>query len=161
MYALLLCFGAMHLLGTQLSAQLMTSLNALKFLVLFGLAGRIVLSGHAHGSTLLPLAQRRPGSQALLPAMASPLVSGFFAFGGWWEADKLAGEVRDPKRNLPNAFVGGVLLLTATYLIVSFTFLTVIPISGLSSSIDFVSQLGHALFGSFGVIVDCASPWEL
>jgi APA family basic amino acid/polyamine antiporter len=82
--------------------------------------------------------------------MASALVSGFFAFGGWWEACKLAGEVRDPKGNLPIAFVGGVLLVTATYLIVSFTFLAVVPISGMSSSIDFVSQFGRALFGSFG-----------
>jgi APA family basic amino acid/polyamine antiporter len=128
----------------------MTFLNALKFLVLFGLAGWVVLSGHAHVSNLLPLAQRRPGSEALLPAIASALVSGFFAFGGWWEAGKLAGEVRDPKRNLPIAFVGGVLLVTATYLIVSFTFLAVVPISGMSSSIDFVSQFGRALFGPFG-----------
>ncbi len=148
--ALLLSFAAMHILGTQLSARLMTSLNALKFLVLFGLAGWVVLSGHAHVSNLLPLAQRRTGSEALLPALASALVSGFFAFGGWWEAGKLAGEIRDPKRNLPFAFVGGVLLVTATYLIVSFTFLAVVPISGMSSSIDFVSQFGRALFGSFG-----------
>ncbi|MGA9718352.1 MAG: amino acid permease [Acidobacteriaceae bacterium] len=82
-----------------------------------------------------------------MPAIASALVGGFFAFGAWWEAGKLAGEVRVPKRNLPIAFVSGVLLVTATYLIVSFTFLTVVPISGMGSMIEFVSQFGRVLFG--------------
>jgi len=58
-------------------------------------------------SNLLPLAARRPGSEALVPAIAGAVVSAFFSFGGWWEASKIAGEIRNPRRTLPLAFLGG------------------------------------------------------
>ena len=40
-------------------------------------------------------------------ALAGGFVAAFFSFGGWWEMARMAGEVRNPSRNLPLAFVGG------------------------------------------------------
>ena len=74
-------------------------------------------------------------------------------FGGWWEAGKIAGEVRNPRRTLPIAFVGGVTLVIAIYLLITFTFLAVIPLGELSSSVAFVALFGGALFGEAGAKV--------
>ena len=38
---------------------------------------------------------RADGSEPLLGALAGGFVSAFFSFGGWWEASKVAGEVRE------------------------------------------------------------------
>ena len=148
---LLMGFGGGPILGTRFIALLMTALNVLKFSVLFGLVGCVVFTGHGRISNLMPFASRVPGSEPWLGAVAGAVMSGFFSFGGWWEAGKLAGEIRNPKRNLPIAFVGGVLLVTAVYLAISFAFLSVVPIAGMSSGIAFVSQFGQALFGPAGV----------
>jgi APA family basic amino acid/polyamine antiporter len=150
---LLLVFAGVNLLGTRLSGGMITGLNLLKLLVLFALVGWAFLSGHVHAANLLPLAARRSGSEALFPAIAAAVVSAFFSFGGWWEAGKIAGEIRDPEKNLPIAFIGGVLLVTAVYLLISFVFLTVAPLETSTSSIAFVAQFGQALFGSGGAKV--------
>ena len=150
----ILClFGVINLVGTRLSGSLMTFVNILKLFILFGLAGWAVVSGHAHLGNLMPLAARRPGSDALIPAIAGCVVAAFFSFGGWWEASKIAGEVRNPRRTLPLAFLGGVTLVTLIYLLISGAFLAVLPIDSISSNTAFVAQFGEALFGAAGAKV--------
>ena len=83
-------------------------------------------------------------------AVRFPHSGGEYQLGGWWEAGKIAGEVRNPRRNLPLAFTGGVLLVTAVYLLVSFAFLSVVPLQRIASNTAFVAQFGEALFGSVG-----------
>lgn len=150
---ILLIFGAVNFLGTRLSGTLMTFTNILKLGLLFGLVAWAAVSGHAHLSNLMPLTERRAGSEALIPAIAGAMVAAFFSFGGWWEASKIAGEVRNPRRTLPLAFLGGVALVTLIYMLISAAFLAVLPIDRLTSNTAFVAQFGEALFGAAGAKV--------
>ena len=152
--ACILCaFGVINLVGTRLSGSLMTLVNILKLCVLFALVGWTVFSGHAHIHNLMPLAERRSGAEPVIPAIAGGIVAAFFSFGGWWEASKIAGEVRNPRRTLPIAFLGGVGLVTLIYLFISASFLAVLPIDRISSNTAFVAQFGEVLFGSVGAKV--------
>jgi basic amino acid/polyamine antiporter, APA family len=152
--ALLLClFGAINLIGTRFSAAVMSFVNGFKLLILFALVGWAVVSGHAHMGNLLPLTVRRAGSDAMFPAIAGGVMSAFFSFGGWWEASKIAGEIRNPKRTLPLAFVGGVTVVTVIYLLISAAFLAVLPIDRVTSNTAFVAQFGGVLFGAAGARV--------
>ena len=152
--ALLIClFGVINLIGTRLGATVMSFVNGFKLVILFALVGWAVVSGHAHVANLLPFTVRRPGSDPLFPAIAGGVMSAFFSFGGWWEAGKIAGEIRNPKRTLPLAFVGGVTVVTAIYLLISATFLAVLPIDQVSSNTAFVAQFGGVLFGAAGARV--------
>jgi basic amino acid/polyamine antiporter, APA family len=148
--ALLMAFGAINILGTRLSGVVVSSVNTVKIAVLLIVAGWALFGGHAHVANLLPIAQRRPGSDALFPALASAVVSAFFSFGGWWEAGKIAGEVRNPRRTLPLAFLGGVSVVMLVYLGISGAFLAVVPLSHVTSNTAFVAQFGVALFGPAG-----------
>jgi APA family basic amino acid/polyamine antiporter len=139
--------------GTRLSGGLMTAANLLKIAVLLGLVAWAIAAGGGSLANLIPLAERRAGSGPLFPAVAGAAVSAFFSFGGWWEAGKLAGEIRDPERNLPRAFTGGVLLVAGVYLLISFAFLYVLPLEAIVSNTAFVSQFGGALFGRAGAQV--------
>ncbi len=147
---ILLALGAMNYAGTRLSSGVMTTLNWLKVPVLASLVGWALVSGHAAMANLMPLAARRAGSDPLMGAIAGAAISAFFCFGGWWEAGKIAGEVRDPRRTLPMAFTGGVLVVTALYLLVSFAFVAVVPLEQIESNTAFVAQFGQALFGAAG-----------
>jgi basic amino acid/polyamine antiporter, APA family len=146
-------FGVVNLIGTRFSAAVMSFVNGFKLLILFALVGWAVVSGHAHAANLVPLTVRRPGSDALFPAIAGGVMSAFFSFGGWWEASKIAGSIRDPKRTLPLAFVGGVTVVTVIYLLISATFLAVLPLDQITSNTAFVAQFGKVLFGAAGAHV--------
>jgi basic amino acid/polyamine antiporter, APA family len=149
-FAILVVLGVINFLGTRLSGRVMATANLLKLAVLFALVAWAFVSGHASTSNLLPLTTRRPGSDMLFAAIAGSVVNAFFSFGGWWEAGKLAGEIRNPRKTLPLAFTCGVLLVTAVYLLVSFAFLSVVPLDQIVSNTAFVAQFGQALFGSAG-----------
>jgi basic amino acid/polyamine antiporter, APA family len=152
--ALLLCiFGAINFIGTRFSAAVMSFVNGFKLLILFALVAWAMASGHAHVANLMPFTVRRSGSDALFPAIAGGVMSAFFSFGGWWEASKIAGEIRNPKRTLPLAFVGGVALVTIIYLLISASFLAVLPIDRITSNTAFVAQFGEVLFGDAGARV--------
>jgi APA family basic amino acid/polyamine antiporter len=147
---ILLGLAVINYVGTQLSRRAMATANLLKIGVLLCLVAWAWFSGHSSIDNILPLVQRRTGSEPIFAAVAGATVSAFFSFGGWWEAGKIAGEVRNPRRNLPLAFTCGVLLVTAVYLLVSFAFLSVVPLDRIVSNTAFVAQFGEALFGSLG-----------
>jgi len=147
---ILVALGALNFAGTRLSSGFMTALNWLKVPVLVALVGWALVSGQATLTNLAPLTLRRTGSDPLFGAVAGAAISAFFCFGGWWEAGKIAGEVRNPRRNLPIAFTAGVLIVTAVYLLVSFAFVAVVPLEQIQNNTAFVAQFGQALFGAQG-----------
>ena len=147
---ILIALAAINYVGTRLSRRAMATANLLKIGVLLCLVAWAWVSGHSTVANMLPFVQRRAGSEPLFAAIAGATVAAFFSFGGWWEAGKIAGEVRNPRRNLPLAFTCGVLLVTVVYLLVSFAFLSVVPLDRIVSNTAFVAQFGEALFGSLG-----------
>jgi APA family basic amino acid/polyamine antiporter len=150
---LLVAAGLVNYCGARLSRRLTAALNWLKIPVLVALVAWAFTAGHGSISTMLPLAARRPGSDPLAAAIAGSAVAAFYCFGGWWEAGKIAGQVRNPSRTLPIAFAGGVLVVSALYLLVSFAFLAVVPLEQVHSNTAFVAQFGQALFGASGARV--------
>jgi len=147
---MLLAVGAVNYFGARFASSVMAAVNWLKVPVLLGLVAWALASGHATLANLTPITERRPGSDPLIGAIAGAAISAFYTFGGWWEAGKIAGEVRNPARALPIAFTGGVLIVTALYLLVSLAFVAVVPMQQISSNTAFVAQFGQALFGSAG-----------
>jgi APA family basic amino acid/polyamine antiporter len=78
------------------------------------------------------------------------MISSFISFGGWWDASKLAGEMRDPRRDLPRALVLGVSLVTIAYIAISAVFLYLVPPARIGSDEAFLALVGEALFGAPG-----------
>jgi len=144
-----LCAAA-NLLGLRLAGAIGHGLALAKILLLLGLVVWGFASGAGELSHFAPFFARRAGAGPLVPAFAGALVMAFFSFGGWWEAAKLAGEVRDPGRTLPRALALGVAAVTLLYIAVSAVFLYLVPIGAQGSDETFATQAGIALFGASG-----------
>lgn len=148
--AAILALAGLTALGTRLAAGTLVLLTLLKLAVLLALAFWGIVSGAGEPARLFPPFERAPGSEPLMGAIASGFVSTFFSFGGWWEASKIAGEVREPQRYLPLAFAAGVTLVTLLYIAISTVFLVVVPMEEAASASAFASILGEKLFGPAG-----------
>ncbi|HEY7430684.1 MAG TPA: APC family permease [Streptosporangiaceae bacterium] len=61
------------------------------------------------------------GTKAMFAAI--PGAGIVFAYLGFEQADQLAGEVRDPQRNLPRAIISAILLCTAIYILLQIVFI--------------------------------------
>jgi len=140
----------LNIRGVRLGGWLVRWLTILKL----GLLGVVIVWGfgmHAgHWSNFKPLVAQRPGSEPLLGALAAGIVGAFFSFGGWWDLNKLAGEVRDPERTLPRALIYGVTILTTVYILTSAAFMYLVPMEQVTSGEIFAAQAGEVLFGRLG-----------
>src|SRR2546428_5666637 len=146
----IVAIAAVNIVGLRLGSGLMQGLTALK---LGALAVIAVLAFSLHAgswSNFVPFFAQRPGSDPLPGALAPALVGAFFAFGGWWEIPKLAGEASDPARTLPRALAIGVAIITAIYILTSAVFVYLVPLERVTSGETFAAQAGEALFGPAG-----------
>jgi basic amino acid/polyamine antiporter, APA family len=151
--ALLLIVAAVHYRGTRVGGRFMAAVNWLKLIVVALLLVWAFAGQHGRVANLLPIVERRSGSDALMMGIAAAFINAFFSYGGWWDVTKLAGEIRDPQRNLPRALLLGVLAVTAVYIGLSAAFLYVVPLEQVTSNEAFVAQFGQALFGHVGSAV--------
>jgi APA family basic amino acid/polyamine antiporter len=146
----ILLVAAVTVAGTRLAASTLVLVTALKL----GLLAVIVVWGFAKGGVdwprVLPSLARPADAAPLVAALAGGFVSAFFSYGGWWEAARMAGEVRDPQRNLPRAFVLGIAVVAVVYVLTSAVFLGLVA-SGTTRDADaFAAQVGERLFGPAG-----------
>jgi len=111
----ILAVTAANWAGIRLAAGIGHGLALIKVALLLLLVAWGFLSGAGDTARFFPFVARHPGAPPLLPALAGAVVSAFFSFGGWWEVSKLAGEIREPRRNLPRALAIGVAAVTFLY----------------------------------------------
>ena len=142
--------AAINIRGSLLGARVLQGFTVLK---LGSLAAIVVLAfalGRGSWSHFLPLVERHAGSPPIGDALAGGLIAAFFAFGGWWEASKLSGEVINPGRTMPRALALGVTIVTAAYVLTSAAFLYLVPVERVTSGEAFAAQAGEVLFGAVG-----------
>jgi len=78
------------------------------------------------------------------------MVPVLFAYGGWQTASFVAGEIREPRRNLPRALVIGVSGVVVLYLAVNFVCVRVLGASGLAATKTPATDLMRLALGSTG-----------
>jgi len=148
--ATILVLAVVNVVGLKFGSGLMQWLTALKLGALGLIAVLALVMQAGKWSNFMPFVTQRAGSDALPGALAPALVGAFFAFGGWWEISKLAGEARDPARTVPRALAIGVAIITAIYILTSAVFLYLVPLNRVTSGETFAAQAGEALFGDAG-----------
>ncbi len=92
----------------------------------------------------------RPASLDLLTLVGAAMVPVLFAFGGWQTASFVAGEIREPRKNLPRALVVGVSGVVLLYLAVNFVCLRVLGSAGLAGTTTPASDVMRSAFGETG-----------
>ncbi|HYE72678.1 MAG TPA: amino acid permease [Blastocatellia bacterium] len=152
----LVAIGAIGLLalvnicGLRLGASLMRWLTALKLGSLLVITIWAIVFRLGDLSNFTPFFSQRANSEPLIGALAGAMVGAFFAFGGWWDLSKLAGEVREPEQNLKRAMSFGVVIVTLVYIITSAVFFYLVPPERVTSGETFAAQAGEILFGQAG-----------
>ena len=120
-------------LGVKLGSRVQSALMLLKIAAIAMLvAAGIVLVRSPYPVTHPVLAQQP--SLGLLGAIGAAMVPVLFAFGGWQTANFIAGEIKDPKRNLSRALVLGVAGVIVLYVAVNFVCVRALGAQGLADT---------------------------
>ena len=142
--ACILLMSSVSVLGAAASGRVLrwTAIAKLGVVALLVVAALVRGTG-AGAVAATPLDAVTPSFQVI----GGALMGAFFAFGGWWDLGKMSEEIVDPRRSLPMALVGGVLVVTLVYAGLSIAFMRVLHGQAPASDDAFVVALGSALFG--------------
>lgn len=103
---------------------------------------------------------------ALLGAMGSTIIGSIFSADAWNNVTFIAGEIKDPKKNIPRSLFLGTLIVTSLYILANIAYLCLLPLKGDPTATD-VTGLGiqfasndrvggaaaEMIFGNTGLVI--------
>jgi basic amino acid/polyamine antiporter, APA family len=89
-----------------------------------------------------------PAPHGLLAAFGVAMIAALWTYDGWYGATFSAGEMRDPKRNLPRGLVGGTLAILLLYALLNVVYLRALPVAAMAATSRIGETAAVALFGA-------------
>lgn len=138
--------------GAGLSRAIMLLVGAgLIIIVVFGL-GNSIGKPSAYSGFL-----EMTAGTVTLSSFFTAMLAAFWAYQGWISVGYIGGEVKDANRNIPRGIVIGVFIVIFIYLLVNFTYLTLLTIPDLVQIHEAGNQIAaveavRSFWGSAGVI---------
>jgi len=137
-------------LGVKEGARAAAVLTTLKLIgiAMLCIAAFTIPATHPAGALeggLSPLPEK-----PLMAALAAAMISILFAYDGWTDSTYVAGEVKNPQRNLPIAIMGGTWLVVGMYVLTNMAYYHVLSPQEVGSYEAVGSETIHRLMGDWG-----------
>jgi basic amino acid/polyamine antiporter, APA family len=143
--AVVIVISAIHCLGVRIGTTTQNVLSILKIASLLGiiLLGAIFGKGDiAHFSPLFDWDKITNFS-----VFAAAFIPVIFAYSGWNAVIYIAGEVKNPERNLPRALLSATLIVTGLYLATNLIYIYAVPVGEMKGALRVSEVATTALFG--------------
>jgi amino acid transporter len=141
--------GTVNYRGIHLAAMVQNVSTVLKVAALLGLValGFVLSPSFALSRTVVP----PPATLAPLAGFGLALVSILWAYDGWADLSFVAGEVKDPERNMPRALFLGTAGIIVLYLLVNAVYMKLIPLAQMPGSPLIAADAAQRILGAAGV----------
>ena len=147
----LILLTVVNVRGVRLGAGIAMVLTALKILALAAIVAAAAILRRGDGDNFAAA----PVATPLLLAVAPVMYSIMWTYDGWSDVGSIAGEVRDPQRNLPRIYLTGTSISMLLYLAVNAVYMWMIPLAQMREIKDVAPRVASLLLGaeSAGVVV--------
>jgi APA family basic amino acid/polyamine antiporter len=145
--AVIVILSIFNFLGVGLGKLIQNVFTVIKIGILVG----IITLGFAIGKGTPPdlsINQTGMNFSSILIGFGVSLVAVAWAFDGWNNVNFVAGEIKNPKRNLPRALIIGTLGVTFLYVLVNYVYLYALPIQETVGVVRIAEKATGALFGA-------------
>ncbi len=139
-------------LGVRAGSSVQSLLMVLKILAILGLivCGLWLIGPQPASTAAATVSVESAGSFGFISTIGAAMVPVLFAYGGWQTSTFVAGEIREPQRNLPRALIIGVTGVVILYLAVNFVCLRALGVSGLGSTTTPATDVMRLALGQTG-----------
>ena len=143
----ILLIGVLNTFGSKTSGAIQTVSTVCKLIPLV----LIIVFGFIKGGGNNPIVQPLV-AEGISPTgvIGQLLVAILFAYDGWINVGAIAGEMKNPGKDLPKAIVGGLSLVMGVYVVINLAYLWVLPADQLASVSSPASAVAEHLFGPMG-----------
>ena len=143
----ILLIGILNTFGSKTSGAIQTVSTVCKLIPL----GLIIVFGFIKGGGNNPIVQPLV-AEGIRPMgiIGQLLVAILFAYDGWINVGALAGEMKNPGKDLPKAIIGGLSIVMAINVVINLAYLWVLPASELAQYASPASIVAEKIFGPVG-----------
>ncbi len=137
---------AINYVGLRMGAGLQNAVTLVKIaaivaLVVFGL----LVPAPVSTDLVAPLPDGR-----LLAALGVGMIAVLWSYDGWYGVTSLAGEMRNPERDIGRGLVAGTVVVTLLYVALNLVYLRALPLATMAGTGRIGEAAATALFGSWG-----------
>jgi len=149
----ILALGAVNYFGIKSGNRLQATLTVLKIVALAALP-IVALTLHPVTPSFTPVVPpiRNPAA-----AFGVVMIAVMWAYEGWYYLPFCAGEIKDARRTVPIALVGGIVALILIYLSVNLAYMLALPLSEIRGVERIAEKAVSALVGAGGARIVAAT----
>jgi APA family basic amino acid/polyamine antiporter len=144
--AMLALLTFINVRGVHLGSGIAMVLTGVKVLALLAIV--------ALGLAVIPGSQRHlvwvEAPEPLLTAIMPVMFAILWTYDGWSDVGAIAGEVRDPQRQLPRIYLVGTAAITLVYVAVNLVYMLLIPLPEMRGAATMAPLVVERLLGSTG-----------
>jgi amino acid transporter len=142
--------ATMNILGVRFGAAIQNVTTLAKYgALLFIIVLAFSLGLPETGGNYTPLV---PEGSFSIGMLGLALVSVLWAYDGWADLSFVAGEVKDPRRTLPRALIGGTLAVIIVYLLANLAYLAVLDVGEIRQSPLVAADVAERVLGAGGLV---------
>ena len=132
---LIVIFTILNVFGVKTSAEVN---KVMMFLVFAGLLVIIIsgLGNTVSNSEQTNFTLHSHNNAVTLSAFYTAMLAAFWAYQGWVSVGFIGGEVKNPNKNLPKGIIIGVFIVITIYLIINYTYLSILSVDELTQIND-------------------------
>jgi APA family basic amino acid/polyamine antiporter len=145
---LLLLFTILNIRSVKQSEGVQILLTALKLLAIAVLIFGLLSSDRGSVDHIMENSNELPMGFAFVTAFFASFAGAFWAFDGWNGIVFIAGEIKQPQRNLPRILITGIAISTLVYLFTAFSLSYIVPLSAMNSETVIAFDAGLLVWGS-------------
>ena len=146
LFAILMLFviTTANVISTKLGSKIQFVATIAKLIPIFIIIALGLLKGTAH-SFSLPV-----GDVAAGAGFGAAMLGTLWAYDGWVGVGNIAGELKNPKKDIPKSIIFGLVVIIIVYVLFNLAIINIIPISEVIKSNKVASDAATILFGKSG-----------
>jgi APA family basic amino acid/polyamine antiporter len=147
----IVCLTWVNYIGVKMGSLVLNIFTSLKVVALVVLIVAGLFFAALHTDYFLPVVpQSTPLDIGWASTFLFALVSALFTYGGWQNIGFIAGELKNPQRNLPLSMFIGVTAVILIYMLVNFVYVNVLGVQHMGASRLVASDAMEGLWGAVG-----------
>jgi APA family basic amino acid/polyamine antiporter len=136
--------------SVQYGGRLQRILTLLKVIAIILLIAGVFGSGKGSMHHLSEVLPSSPHGWKLVGAYMAAIAGAFWAYDGWNNITFVAGEIKDPQKNIPKSLFAGLAFCIFIYASINLVYIYVLPIGSLASSAFVASDAAKIAWGAVG-----------
>ena len=157
---LILFLTLINYLGVRLGSAIQVVFTALKIAVILAIVALAFTIGHGNLANFTQSAVTfNSGYAPVFLAFIIAMSGAFWAYDGWINITYLAGEIKNPQKNLPRAMVIATVIFIAVYILINLAYFYIIPVKVMGGKYLAAEATGQSYLVATDVVTSFLGNW--